>query len=133
MKNIHFLSGTFGTDFTERPIGDEDVARRPAAFGAGQIGAQRREQIADDLGCSHRAGGFDDQQIARLQHRRDRAHGGQDIADVGVVIGAGRRGHGDDESVRRGRRGLGGQAAGADLRVSLTGRTPPFPRSVNYI
>ncbi len=90
-----------------RTIGDRDVGslgREPRTL---QVGPARGDQIAQRFGRADRAGRFEDHAVTGLEHPGDRFARGEDIGDVGRVIGVERGRHGDDEDVGRGHLGRG--------------------------
>ena len=84
-----------------RAICDEDIGRPVRCTRPSQIGPQLRQNVTHLRCCANRRGGFQNDQIAGLQHRRNLACGIQNMANIGSMICRERGWNGDQEGIGR--------------------------------
>ena len=101
----------------------EDVGHRLGPVpGAHEIGPQDLDPARDLFSRSNWDCRLDDHQISLAQHRRDRARGGLDIGEIGLVAAGKRRGYGNDVDVAGAWLNLGAYAPSATSSASASGR-----------
>ena len=103
-----------------RAIGDGDIGGAASKAGAAQVRPQFGDQIAQGLRRADRRGRFQDDHVAGLEHRGNRAPGRQHEAEVGGVVGIEWRRHGNDENIGWLHRTTGGKQAATDDSMDQT-------------
>lgn len=93
-------------------VGDADVGFFASRLRKTQVRPGFSQPGGHLLGGAHGGGGFQNDEVAALQHRGDGLAGGLDVAEVGLVVVLEGGGHGDEE-------GIGGLGGGGGAQVAF--------------